>query len=192
MELPWPELLATLHESPWQLALVAAGGGSGAVGECFRHQGASRTFVDAAIPYAVAAMDHYLSEPRAGSSASLETAVQLAGSARRRCGRYASPTSKQVDLAGLACVAALPSDHRRHEHDRAHVVLCRQVAVDTQDLACWSIHFKRNGHSRRSAEDAVDACICSALAWLADFNLPFALRSTPDVRIEHHRSQRPL
>ncbi|MCG8649840.1 MAG: hypothetical protein MI861_08405 [Pirellulales bacterium] len=161
-ETQWQELLDKLHCRPYQIALVAAGGGSGAIGQCFGRPGASRTFVEAVIPYSRASMTQYLGDAAVAASASLETAMELAQTARERASRLSdSPQPGQVHV-GLALVAALPTDPPRRGDDRIHVVLAPSSGRGWQG----SLGLAKDRFTRTVAEQISDQMIFRALAEL--------------------------
>ncbi len=157
----WDALLDDLHQSPMVLAIVAAGGGSGAIARCFRRAGASRSFVQAVIPYSRAAMTDYLGGPPPAASASLETAQQLAKCARRRAAGLCDAESSSVCSVGIALVAALPTTPPRPVEDRIHVVADRG---DRQ--RCWSLRLTKGDFNRSMAETIGDELVFKSLAWL--------------------------
>ena len=159
----WSELLTTLHDSPVTIALVAAGGGSGAIHQCFQHAGASRTFVEAVIPYSRAAMVEYLGGPPIDASASLPTARQLAARARQRAERLCDEDDQRRRWVGVALVAALPTDTPRRGGDRIHVAW---ASIDGGRQ--WSLTLAKDSCTRAEAETISDEMMFLALASLVD------------------------
>jgi hypothetical protein len=167
-EARWNRLLDDLRRSPMGVALVAAGGGSGAIGRCFRRPGASETFVEAAIPYSRASMRDYLGEAVAGPSASAETACQLAARACRRAGRLDDhlPTGGEPPrgdrlAVGISLVAALPTLGPGPGRYSIH------AAVQTPTAASrWSLSLEGGRWTRSEAETVADELIFRALASL--------------------------
>ncbi|MFK8112265.1 MAG: hypothetical protein AB8B91_08680 [Rubripirellula sp.] len=161
----WDQLFARLRVTPFQIAIVMSGGGSGALAECFRRSGASANFVEAVIPYSQRAMSEYLSQTPLGSAASLETAKQLAEVAHQRAQRLGEPNSQHC--VGLALVAALPTSRPRRGDDRIHV-----AAKQTDSGVSRSIQLAKNEFSRESAEEVADQLIYLALADIAELSVP--------------------
>ena len=157
----WEHLFARLTETPLQIALVCTGGGAGAVSRCFRRSGASRNFVDAAIPYSMRASAAYLGDAPAESRASAEFASQLASRAYSRATRL-SDCDQGVPI-GLALVAALPTVPVNQTEERIHVALHRQ-----QDQQCWSERLRKGEHSRESAESIADEMLFGAIEYAVD------------------------
>ena len=85
------ELVKLIHDTPVRLVLAVTGGGSGAIGGLLGVPGASRTVLEAVVPYCAAAMvdwlggrpDQFCAEPtaRAMAMAAYRRACRL------RCGR---------------------------------------------------------------------------------------------------------
>ena len=158
-DMQWQELLDALHASPLAIALVAAGGGSGAISRCFQRPGASRTFVEAVIPYSRASMAEYVEGPLAGASASERAAAQLAVVARERAERLCDVDKGNHRAVGIALVAALPTKPPRRGGDRIH------VAVESIDVTRrWSLRLVKDSCTRPMAEMISDEMIFMALA----------------------------
>ncbi|MGB7324835.1 MAG: CinA family protein [Rubripirellula sp.] len=164
------DLFARLVQSDWQIALVVTGGGSGAISHCFRRQGASKNFVEAAIPYSRASLESYLGAPPADSSASTATARQAASSAYKRAETLGT---KSADHAvGLAMLAVLPTDPPRPDVCR----IC--VAMQTsRESTVWSTMLDdhagcQNRQKRQAAESIADQMVLNALAHLLSHRLP--------------------
>lgn len=157
----WQSLLESLADSDHRISLVVTGGGSGAIGHCFRRAGASRNFVDAAIPYSRAAVAEYLGCPPDDSSASSAVARQLASAALQRAIRLDDAPASAVHAAGIALVAALPTTPPRRGQDRIHVVL--QTA---QQGVLWSLELAKGAHTREEAETIADEMVFRAISEL--------------------------
>ncbi len=161
----WNTLHNKLRQSPCAVAMVMSGGGCNAIGRCFSQAGASRTFVEAVVPYSRASMHDYLGSAPAGPSASLPTAKQLASVAYHRC-RKLSDDRKIDAWYGLALVAALPTDPPRSHQDQIH------VCVNGKGLqTAWSENLERGKHTRDEAESICERMILEALSELADHAL---------------------
>lgn len=156
MDNSWPDLLQRLHASPARIAMVAAGGGSRQISECFRSPGASQTFVDAAIPYSRESMIQYLGGVSTDSHASAATARQLAVRAFQRATEFSAASHTPV---GLAVTAALPTSPPRRGHDRIHLVVHSH-----QFTKQWSLVLPQGDHCRESAETLADDFIVAALS----------------------------
>jgi nicotinamide mononucleotide (NMN) deamidase PncC len=155
----WPKLLDRLHTSDFQIAIVISGGGSGSLAKCFRHPGASKTFVEAVIAYSRASMTEYLGEAPVGTSASADTARQLSLAAIDRCTRLSD--AEEFTPVGIAIVAALPTSVPRKGADRIHVAMTVNGTTQT-----WASELPKGEFTRESAEDAADRMLSDALTQL--------------------------
>lgn len=116
-------LIARMHASPGLAVLAVTGGGSQALADLLTVPGASRTVLEAVVPYSAAALGTFLGDiPR--QAASPETAAALAHVAYRRAmalhptGRDGRPSEP---LIGVSCTAALRSDRPKKGSHRLHV-----------------------------------------------------------------------
>lgn len=155
------ELMRRLSQTRWQIAMVITGGGTGAIATCLRRSGASKNFIEAVVPYSQAALVDYLGgSPRAGH-ADLLTAVQLASVAVRRADDLRSNTSGQA--AGIALVAALPTEPPRDHVDRIHVAMETANGTET-----WSRELTDRVYTREEAEAIADDMVFAAIAFLME------------------------
>ena len=160
-ELDWDALFQELTQSPMQIAIVVAGGGSGAVARCFRRPGASQVFVEAVIPYSRTALAGYLAAEPRGTNASARRASQLADTALSRALALAE-REPPYETVGVSLVAALPTTVKRRGSDRIH------VALHTQSRRIvWSLDMSKDAIDRQTAESIADEMIFIALSELA-------------------------
>jgi hypothetical protein len=155
-EVSFSDLMRRLGRTGWNISLVVTGGGSGAIGQCFRRPGASKNFVEAVVPYSHAAVADYLDGPTTGGHADLSTAVQIAAVAFRRATNLG--TGDRHHAAGIALVAALPTAPPRDHVDRIHVVMHTE-----KDRQTWSRELTDRRYSRDAAETIADAMIHAAI-----------------------------
>lgn len=158
----WSALLASLCETDYQIAIAVTGGGTGSLTLCFARPGASRNFVDAAIPYSRASAVAYLGEPLGGPSASVEVAGQIARQACQRADRLSDRSV--VNPVGIGLVAALPTEPPAPAEHRIHAAM---FAADK--LTTWSVRLPDQGMSRSTAELAADELVFRAIADLIGF-----------------------
>ena len=104
------------------MTIVVAGGASGAIAALLRQPGASRTLLDAQIPYSQQALATYLGHlPQ--SICSPDTARLLAWRAWTNARQLANIDQKS-NCFGVSCTAALATQPARRGADRAHFALC--------------------------------------------------------------------
>ena len=107
--------IQTLHDSPWQGVLHVTGGGVSLLSELLGVAGASRTVLDATIPYANNALTQLLGRaPEQASSAATARALAMAAFQR------ASILGEAGSYFGLGCTASLVTDRTKRGQTRAH------------------------------------------------------------------------
>ena len=107
------ELVEAVHASPTRAVIAVAGAGSQALAWLLAIPGASRTLLEAVVPYERQALIGFLGhEPE--QFVSTQTATELAGAAYRRALRLREDQSPAL---GLACTASLATNRpKRGEH----------------------------------------------------------------------------
>lgn len=130
---------ARLHASPWQGVFNITGGGASLLTELLAEPGASKTLLDARIPYASAALSDVLGgAPDQACSAPAARAMAMA--AMQQAIRLGSTRP-----FGLACTASIITDREKKGAHRAH------AAVQTLDVTC-AAHWQLSGKDRAAQE----------------------------------------
>ena len=107
--------IQALHDSPWQGVLHVTGGGVSLLSELLSVAGASRTLLDATIPYANNALTQLLGRaPEQASSAATARALAMAAFQR------ANALGEADSYFGLGCTASLVTDRTKRGQTRAH------------------------------------------------------------------------
>ncbi len=106
-------LIEVILGSGFQASFAVAGGGIGAVHALLSRPGASRFVCDVRIPYSREAMDDFLDDPPS-SYCSEGAARKMAQTALEQVAPYAGRA------LGIACTAALQTNHERADADRAY------------------------------------------------------------------------
>ena len=146
--------VASLHDAAGTGVLVVAGGGAGAVARLLAVPGASRTVLEATVPYAATAMNAFLGGPP-DRACDPTTARALAMAAFRRA-RLHDPDGARF---GLGCTASLATDRPKQGAHRVH------VALQTEDAThLWSLTLERGARSRAEEEALCDALVLGAVA----------------------------
>src|SRR5262245_20061562 len=120
-------LVAAIHASGQAMALATTGGGSLAISSLLTVPGASRSVVEAVVPYSSAALDDYLGvTPERYCESRTARAMAMAAYERaRRLSPVANESAKKsVDLPpflGVGCTASLVSNLPKRGAHRAHV-----------------------------------------------------------------------
>lgn len=181
-------LVQQLHAAAGLGVLAVTGGGSLAISDLLAQPGASRTVLEAIVPYASSALvdwlggapDHFCSSDtaRAMAMASYRRAQRLSD---LRMENTAAPA-----LFGLGCTASLASDRPKRGPHRVHLALQTADATVTQSLTLEKDARSRTEEERLAADLALNllAELCSAP------RLALALRSGEQV--EEQRTNAPL
>ena len=135
--------------------LAVTGGGTQALADLFVVPGASRTVLEALVPYSDGSMDGFLGR-RPSQAVSPETAAELARKAHERAS--ALRPSEEVAVLGVACTAALVTDRPRKGEHRAHVAVCRGESVEV-----LSVTLEKNARTRSGEERVVADMVLSAM-----------------------------
>lgn len=157
------DLVECIHGSRGRVSLLITGGGSRALTWLLNHPGASRSILEAHVPYHQVALERHL-----GSSGPHKVAAETARAMALRAFEEAvavlaktePPEGADSTAIGLGCTAALATDRERKGGDRAH------VAVRTpQQYNLTAIEFDRSGgRDRLAQEEALSSVIVQQLA----------------------------
>jgi nicotinamide mononucleotide (NMN) deamidase PncC len=165
------QLVQQIHDSHTRIVLAATGGGSRAIADLLEVPGASRTLLEAFVPYSNRAMIDFLGS-RPDEFCSNRTARAMAMAAFLHARKLAlsegvttnfqsaTGSSSSVDnLAGVACTAGLVTDRPRLGPHRLHVAL--QTAGLT---ATWSVELLKGRRSRPEEEQVAGRLLLNAVA----------------------------
>ena len=148
--------VAAIRSSRTMVALAVTGGGSGVIPRLLTRPGASRTVLEAQVPYARPALTELLGAPPA-SRCSSETARMLAQAVYGRALRLRE--TPHTPVLGLGATAALVTDRERRG---AHVV---HVAV-VDGFQTWeaTVGLRKNARTRGDEEAIAELVILCTLA----------------------------
>lgn len=149
-------LITQIHATPIMTVLAVAGGGVQAVADLLAVPGASRTVLEAVIPYSQAAQSAFLGKT-VEQSVTAKAAATLARAAYRRALRLR--TDETVPLIGLACTAALATDRPKKGDHRAHIGVS-----DAEGTRVSSLTLRKGARDRSGEEQVVTALLLSVLA----------------------------
>jgi hypothetical protein len=147
-------LIEAIHARPVQLMLVTAGAGTQALSWLLSVAGASRTLLEALVPYSEAAFDDFLGQKPA-KYVDEATAGYLAGRALTR----AKQLSAGPHLLGLACTATIITDRPKRGEHRAFLATWRPERV-----CRYHLHLLKGARDRSGEEDVVSRLMLNALA----------------------------
>lgn len=178
MELDIEQCVQQIHDAPPRIALVTAGAGTEALSNLLGVAGATRTLLEAIVPYSKAAMDEYLGTPPR-KYVTAKTANLLAGRAYTRA-RWLE--SEKLPSIGLACTATIITDRPKRGEHRAHISCWHPDC-----LAHYSIYLDKGARNRAGEENVVSRIMLNALAQAAglDVSLELPLTANDRMEIEH-------
>lgn len=151
------QLVLDIHACEHQAVLAVTGGGSGAISQLLQVPGASRTVLEAVVPYASTALAAWLGTA-ADQACSESTARAMAMASWMRA-RELAPTVDPHRLLGVSATASLASDRPKRGEHRVHVAV--QTATTT---ATSSIVFEKDRRTRHEEERLASELVLLALA----------------------------
>jgi glycerol-3-phosphate cytidylyltransferase-like family protein len=181
-------LVTQLHDSPWKLVLAITGGGSGALAALLETPGASRTVLEAIVPYSETALKQWLGTyPEQACSAPTARALAMAAWIRAR--QLDGDTEAARPLMGVGATASLATTRPKRGAHRVHVAT--QTADETRS---WELTFEAENRTRGDEEQLCCDLLLLATASTAavacdplESTLRNALRATE--RIHHCKAK---
>ena len=169
------QLVHAIHQSPLMAVFAISGGGATGLAKLLAVPGASRTVLEAVVPYSAEALAEWLGGPPE-QACSEPTARQMAMAAFRRARRL----REDALVAGVACTASLATDQPKKGEHRIH------CAVQTEGLtASWSLALEKGRRSRAEEERLAGSQLLNATAEACGVNERLEPDLLPDERIEH-------
>ncbi len=170
MEKAIGDLIQQIHDDPAVAAVVVTGAGTQALAWLFGVAGASRTMLEARVPYAAAAFQDFIGqEPK--KYVSPESSRLLAGNALQRAlfltgrGAAAEPGAARAlfplpnSVIGLSCTATIATDYVKRGAHRGHISFWTAGRIVTT-----SINLAKARRDRSGEEDLISRIIINALA----------------------------
>lgn len=161
MEMDHTQLITQIHATPGKIVLVAAGAGATAITALLGVAGASRTLLEARVPYDGNAFADFLGQvPKQYVSAA--TGRLLAG---RALGRATWLLDDEIRPIGVACTATIVTDRPKRGDHRAHVAVWRPDQIT-------SIYLKlaKGARNRSGEESIVRQVVLNAIAAAYDLD----------------------
>ncbi|NJN55943.1 MAG: hypothetical protein HC804_15065, partial [Anaerolineae bacterium] len=169
-------LIAAIHNKPQQIVVAVAGAGSQAVADLLAVAGASRTVLEAIIPYSEAAFDNFL-RYKPQKYVAEDTAVALAGRAlfRARC------LAPHTPVLGLACTATIRTDYHKRGHHHAHIAVWQPSTLIVSNL-----HLEKGARSRQEEERLISNLMLNSLAQATSLpdRLPLSITQNDNLTTE--------
>lgn len=151
-------LVQAVHASPVRIVLAVAGGGARAIAQLLEVPGASRTVLEAVVPYAPAAMRQWLGgQPEQFCSEATARAMAMAAMLR------AGQLDPDAPVAGVACTASLATDRPKRGAHRAAVALQTRLCT-----AVYWVELVKGRRSRPEEEALVADLVLNAVAEACD------------------------
>ncbi len=179
MEKQIKQFIQAIHDAPERIVLVAAGAGTEALSNLLGVAGATRTLLEALVPYSKAAFDEFLGQTPA-KYVTERTARLMAGRAFTRA-RWLDADANPV--VGVACTATIVTDRPKRGEHRAY------IAVWQPDrLVEYGVHLNKGYRTRAGEENLVSHVILNALAdaLSLDRQLPLSLTEQDKVTVTTH------
>lgn len=151
-------LVDAIHQAPDKIILAISGGGSLALGQLIARSGASRTILEAVVPYSEQALVDWLGG-RPGHFCSAQTARAMAMAGLLRAYGYLAAREPDVPLAGVSCTASLASDRPKRGPHRAHLAIQSIGATTT-----YSIDLEKGARTRQEEEQLVAQLVLNMVA----------------------------
>lgn len=151
-------LVSEIHTTSGKICLVVTGAGTQALYWLFAEPGASRTVLDAQVPYSSAALNKFTGR-RADQHVSAEEARLMAERALERA-RSLSADGDDILLAGVSCTAAIATDRVRRGENRCHVAF----ASSDGRGAVWSLVLTKGERDRGDEEELTSRIVLNAIA----------------------------
>ena len=144
-------LVEAIHDTPTMVVLAVAGGGNLVITDLLGVPGASRTVLEARVPYAATALGDLVGPDMDAGAVSEEMAEAMALACLQRAQELAP---NHGDVVGLAVTAALVTDRAKRGDHRAHIAVAHPRAEPTVEA-----HFVplAKGELDRAGEDRLVA-----------------------------------
>ncbi len=149
------DLVQAIHDSPALTVVVTAGAGTQALADLLAVAGATRTLLEALIPYSTAAFDDFLGQ-HPPQYVAAETARLLAG---RSYTRARLLHTWDEGLVGTSCTATIITDRPKRGQHRAYIATWQPA-----HLICTRLYLQKGARDREGEEDLVSRVLLNALA----------------------------
>ncbi len=145
-------LIALLHQSPYRCILAVTGGGASAIAWLLSVPGASRTVLEASVPYCEDSLGEYL-----GATPEAYCSVAVSQDMAIRAQQRARRLAPGVPTAGVGCTASLLSDRPKRGDHRFHVSVHTGLCTTTHSLTLVKGARDRQGEERIVALTLINA-----------------------------------
>ena len=171
-----------IHATPHKAVVAVSGAGTQAVAWLLGVAGASRTILEALVPYGRESMNSFLGfEPE--QSASAQTAKDMARAAYRKAKSQLEDDSPPV---GLACAATIATDRPKRGEHRAYV-----SAWDQNGNTLYSLNLHKGLRDRAGEEEVISRLLVHALMLLSGLESDLELGLTPGDTLQIEQTEHP-
>jgi len=151
------EIIQKIHSSPFRFVLVSSGGGTNAISEILKVPGASKSVLEAYVPYAKESLDYYLLK-QPDHYCSLGTTLSMAAKAYSAAKKI-DPNTNPKNLLGVAVTASLATNYSKKGEHKFF------IAIQTYKYSSsFSYSFVKGELSREEEEQVVTDHIIKAIA----------------------------
>lgn len=151
----WQSVAAKIHASGKQLVIAVTGGGSGAISALLQTPGASRTILEAIVPYSLAALTDWIgAKPEQACSAATARAMAMAAFMRAR---ELAPDAAPQTWLGIGATASLATDRPKRGERRVH------AAFQTYDRTFEVQHSLDDSPPERTSDELIAAASILAI-----------------------------
>lgn len=171
-------LVELVHDSPKMAVIATAGAGGQALAWLLGTPGASKTVLEAVVPYNESAMAEFLGR-RPARYVSGATAKEMAQSAYKKALRL---RNSHIPVVGLACTASIATVRPKRG---AHC--CYVAAWDQTGVTSYRLKLTKGARDRSAEEDVVSRLILRALADSCGVEQEIPLGLLDDERLEVNR-----
>jgi phosphopantetheine adenylyltransferase len=141
------ELIKKIHSSGYRFVTVSSGGGTDAISELLRVPGASKSILEAYVPYAKESLDYYLLK-KPDKYCSEDTTLSIAAKAFSAAKKI-DPKHHPSSILGIGITASLATNYSKKGEHKFY------IAIQTHAYSkILSYKFKK-GEFSRSEEEAI-------------------------------------
>ncbi|MBA4105413.1 MAG: hypothetical protein C0485_06610 [Pirellula sp.] len=145
----WSAVATAIHSSGRKIVIAVTGGGSGAISALLQTPGASRTILEAIVPYSHAALTDWIgAKPEQACSAATARAMAMAAFMRAR---ELAPDAAPETWLGVGATASLATDRPKRGERRGH------LAFQTHDRAFERHYSLDDSPPDRGADEQIAA-----------------------------------
>ena len=168
------------------MAVIAvAGAGDQAISWLLEAAGASRTLLEATVPYSLASLAEFL-RYESEQFVSVQTAADMAHAAYRRAVRL---REGDAPVTGVACTAAIATDRPKLGEHR-----CQLAAWTATGVTTYGVEFVKGLRDRTGENGIASRLVLRALAEVCglEFDLPLNLDDAEHLEVRRTRYGDPL